>query len=472
MSDRTFPKPANVGRSDAARTVLITALRPPTQDFEAARAWIKQQREQHLSDRAVDAVDQILNWIEISAQAADWQSAPFGAPVCLGVDLAEDAPQELKDWAGEWSRLEIERLNAVIALYAKAVGRWQKQAVVAEAELATLRPQPQACEEAQPIALAVGSAPRDGTVLRLNVRYNADNREEAWTPLEDSEESWTIGFNNFDNTGDDRWQFVGWDWSQDQLLEATGGTVIGWLPFHSHTAKAPAPAPMNWVSRVMEIREEGDGVWQACSGCQESVDGYVSTQDYPYSAAFGCQPGGGCSECGGLGVKWDTTDYDAMATSMLADMEAEEGRADALTVADLRPEVMTFALLMERQLRENDWKGGWSDDAPEALLKRLREETSELTQEIENAGDRVWRDWDPDAYAKAGPSAPAVIVRFRPHKGWFCANIHTPKRFNPDADATARIGSEAADVANFAMMIADNAGALSASARGEAGADA
>lgn len=85
-----------------------------------------------------------------------------------------------------------------------------------------------------------------------------------------------------------------------------------------------APEPMSWVSRVKEVREEGDGFWAACAGCQEGIDGYVSTKDYPYSAAFGCQPGGGCSECGGLGVKWDTTDYDAMAASMLADMAREE----------------------------------------------------------------------------------------------------------------------------------------------------
>ncbi|HCQ53588.1 hypothetical protein [Brevundimonas diminuta] len=82
--------------------------------------------------------------------------------------------------------------------------------------------------------------------------------------------------------------------------------------------------PTDWAARVVDIREEGAGFWAACSGCQESVDGYVSPKDYPYSAAFGCQPGGGCSECGGLGVKWDTADYDAMATSMLADMAAEE----------------------------------------------------------------------------------------------------------------------------------------------------
>ena len=62
--------------------------------------------------------------------------------------------------------------------------------------------------------------------------------------------------------------------------------------------------PVAWVSRVMEQREEcaaeGVGAWLACSGCQESEDGYVSSLDYPYSAVFGCQPGGGCSWCGAV----------------------------------------------------------------------------------------------------------------------------------------------------------------------------
>lgn len=95
-------------------------------------------------------------------------------------------------------------------------------------------------------------------------------------------------------------------------------------------------------SRIHEVIDEGDGFWEACSGCQEGVDGYVSSKDYPYSRAFRCQPGGGCTECGGLGVLWDTTDYDAMAASMLADMrEADSAtsrlsRDAPLTLADIR----------------------------------------------------------------------------------------------------------------------------------------
>lgn len=83
----------------------------------------------------------------------------------------------------------------------------------------------------EPNALPIDLAPRDGTFLRLRVRYEPHSGK-SWTPLDDAEESWTIGFNNLDNTGEDRWQVVGWDWSQDFLLEAVDAEVIGWLPFH------------------------------------------------------------------------------------------------------------------------------------------------------------------------------------------------------------------------------------------------
>lgn len=112
---------------------------------------------------------------------------------------------------------------------------------------------PPAREDAQPVALSLDGAPRDGTMLRLRVRYEAANQDEAWTPLEDSEESWTIGFNNFDNTGDDRWQFVGWDWSQDHLLEATGGVVIGWLPFHTRPAPDALRVAVEALTAAMRV---------------------------------------------------------------------------------------------------------------------------------------------------------------------------------------------------------------------------
>ncbi len=73
----------------------------------------------------------------------------------------------------------------------------------------------------------------------------------------------------------------------------------------------------------------------------------------------------------------------------------------------LRPEVLAFALAMEKRLRENDHKGGWHEASDQYLLRRLYEEVIELQ------------------WALAEPQEDNVI-------------------------------REAADVANFSMMLADN----------------
>lgn len=88
-----------------------------------------------------------------------------------------------------------------------------------------------------------------------------------------------------------------------------------------------------------------------------------------------------------------------------------------ITVNDLRPEVVQFAVLMERQLRKNDFKGGWKNDSAQALWPRIFEELEELGTELNP---------------------------FRP----------------PGAHKRENIGLEAADVANFLMMVTDRAGAL------------
>jgi hypothetical protein len=76
-----------------------------------------------------------------------------------------------------------------------------------------------------------------------------------------------------------------------------------------------------------------------------------------------------------------------------------------------REPVQWFARQMELKLRENDHKGGWSQCSTWWLLSRLREEVNELEQTM---------------YAAAA--------------GDVCVD---------------HVVSEAADVANFAMMIAD-----------------
>lgn len=97
---------------------------------------------------------------------------------------------------------------------------------------------------------------------------------------------------------------------------------------------------------------------------------------------------------------------------------APAASASPLPLSVVRPAVQRFALLMERELVENDHKGGWADDTPAELLRRLREEVAEVADRIKRR-----KAWDRENW-------PGVVA------------------------------SECADVANFAMMIADQAGGL------------
>jgi NTP pyrophosphatase (non-canonical NTP hydrolase) len=80
----------------------------------------------------------------------------------------------------------------------------------------------------------------------------------------------------------------------------------------------------------------------------------------------------------------------------------------------IRNEVRYFAELMEKALRNNDYKGGWQKCTRHFLLRKLREEVQELEKTV---GRRKNDLMCPDAIAK-----------------------------------------EAADVANIAMMLANNFG--------------
>jgi NTP pyrophosphatase (non-canonical NTP hydrolase) len=96
----------------------------------------------------------------------------------------------------------------------------------------------------------------------------------------------------------------------------------------------------------------------------------------------------------------------------------------------VRPEVAAFALLMERELRTNDYKGGWKDDQAWKLVPRVNEEAQELRDLVRDA--------------KLGTIA--------------AADLDQP--FGCFATLREAVGSEAADVANMAMMVADVCGAL------------
>lgn len=100
-----------------------------------------------------------------------------------------------------------------------------------------------------------------------------------------------------------------------------------------------------------------------------------------------------------------------------------------MTDSKLRDEVKWFAEAMEKKLKENDYKGGWKQCSPEHLMGSLDGEFYELKKSIS---------------AIAG-----------------CIFHHGEVR-EPFVDA---IIEECADLANFAMMIADNAKKLKSSTR-------
>jgi DNA-directed RNA polymerase subunit RPC12/RpoP len=85
---------------------------------------------------------------------------------------------------------------------------------------------------------------------------------------------------------------------------------------------------------------------------------------------------------------------------------------------EIRPAVMRFAQLMEKKLRANDYKEGWEKCPDESLMRLLRDEVEELEEALHISC---------------------------PH----CGQKMTPA-FGEN------VLSETADVANFAMMIADN----------------
>ncbi len=85
------------------------------------------------------------------------------------------------------------------------------------------------------------------------------------------------------------------------------------------------------------------------------------------------------------------------------------------------PYVLEFGKLMEEKLARNRHKGnreGWINDDPMALLRRLRDETEELADEMDD----------------------------------YMQQIEHGRTFKVQAE---RVAEEAADIANFAMMIAD-----------------
>lgn len=110
-------------------------------------------------------------------------------------------------------------------------------------------------------------------------------------------------------------------------VEGPGADTIA-TEIHAALAQAPAvQAPAGEESRrsdgidrqaIAQAMDQDGGWWKSCSGCHETNEGQ-ETGHYPYSKLFRCHVGAGCSECGGLGVRWEyysDADLAAMADEL------------------------------------------------------------------------------------------------------------------------------------------------------------
>jgi len=73
------------------------------------------------------------------------------------------------------------------------------------------------CERAMSWADIKG-ANKDGTLYLLKV-------EGGDFPMSDSSQFVTIGFNNLEKDGEDKWRFAGWCWSHDEFREGNGKVI-------------------------------------------------------------------------------------------------------------------------------------------------------------------------------------------------------------------------------------------------------
>jgi hypothetical protein len=109
----------------------------------------------------------------------------------------------------------------------------------------------------------------------------------------------------------------------------------------------------------------------------------------------------------------------------------------------MRNSVQKLSYYMEQKLDENEHKGGWIRERQGLLFRRIREEIVELRKAIASAVDED----DTDLQILISGLREEVHNFYSAVSSAACSN-------DSDGELTTEVWREAADVANFAMMIA------------------
>lgn len=175
------------------------------------------------------------------------------------------------------------------------------------------------------------------------------------------------------------------------------------------------------------VERERDALAAQLAALREAAEAFAGTAPGPSEVCDGCAGSGDTHESYCVRAPLDRALAD---TAPAAEAYTRSVQAEALESTGIRREVLAFARIMEARLRAHDDRGsrGWVECEPKWLLKRLREETKELQEAIER-------------------------------KTCGCRSVgecmHGLAALGIDGQH-----EEAADVANFAMMIADVCGYL------------
>lgn len=179
----------------------------------SARDWMLRAKEtldartrEEDDAQLVDAFDDICNAIEAYDQAAQPVGVPPEAvPVAKGGSLF--LPEG--NWVIPTGPFSMRVVDARMAY------GWNE----CRKEMLATPPAQDVREHWRPME----TAPRDSTMLRLLVEFSEHATEDSPDP------SPTIGFNSFDDNGEEDWKFAGWCWCHDHFTQGEG-TPVGWLP--------------------------------------------------------------------------------------------------------------------------------------------------------------------------------------------------------------------------------------------------